>query len=372
MSAKPLRVAMLHWFTNPLNLEHVGGVVRVELSQLQEMRTRGVDVKLYGRKVRGHAQYVYALNDYQYLGKLQLRASLMEFMVRESKSDIWHCANISTLAWLNPKKTLVYFSNNADSVPLLAYEQRYKRYQKAFYAFCSQFTKDDFHNRYPDISEDHCFLIHQGVDVEYFQPPMDRPSKYDGIKRLFFLNQWSQEKGVWVLLKAIAILNKLRPQKDFRWVIGGSSRYWGIDPNDENRIKNAMQLVSKEFDNVEIIGDVKYSEYPGILKTMDIQVNPVVWQEPFGLVNVEAMAAGLPVIASAVGGIPEIVRSEINGLLIPPTNPEALARAINRLLDTPKLVEAMSIAARKTVVDSFTWQQHGEALLNVYRQIIGR
>ena len=90
------------------------------------------------------------------------------------------------------------------------------------------------------------------------------------------------------------------------------------------------------------------------------------------IANMEAMVTCLPVIASAVGGFQELVQHEVNGLLAPPGDAEALAHAVGQLLDVPARVASMAQAARRTVEEGFTWRHHAEKLLRVYMKVMDR
>src|SRR5262249_3834736 len=91
--------------------------------------------------------------------------------------------------------------------------------------------------------------------------------------------------------------------------------------------------------------------------------------EPFGLVNLEAMACEAPVVASAVGGIPEIVEDGRTGLLVPPADPAALAAAVNALLADPARARALGQAGRRRVLDRFTWAHTARQTLAVYQRV---
>ena len=113
-----------------------------------------------------------------------------------------------------------------------------------------------------------------------------------------------------------------------------------------------------------------YSELVKVYQSADIFVNPVIWEEPFGLVNIEAMATGLPVISSKVGGITEIVVEGETGLLIPPNNIQALVEAIERLLDDEKLRVKMGKEGRRRVERFFTWETHVNKLISLYNKMV--
>ncbi len=92
--------------------------------------------------------------------------------------------------------------------------------------------------------------------------------------------------------------------------------------------------------------------------------------EPMGIVNLEAMACETPVVASRVGGIPEVVEDGVTGLLVPPADPPALAAAVNELLRDPERGREMGKAGRRRVLEHFTWRAVAERTLELYRRLI--
>jgi glycosyltransferase involved in cell wall biosynthesis len=92
--------------------------------------------------------------------------------------------------------------------------------------------------------------------------------------------------------------------------------------------------------------------------------------EPFGIINLEAMACERPVVASAVGGIKEVVVPETTGLLVPPADPLALAEAINRVLGDRDWARRLGLAGRKRVEDHFSWAAIAETTKKMYQQLL--
>jgi glycogen synthase len=92
--------------------------------------------------------------------------------------------------------------------------------------------------------------------------------------------------------------------------------------------------------------------------------------EPFGIINLEAMACERPVVASAVGGIQEVVVNEKTGFLVPPADPKALANAINRVLRNPEMARQFGLAGRKRVEDHFSWTSIADKTLRMYRELL--
>src|SRR5256712_6729651 len=91
--------------------------------------------------------------------------------------------------------------------------------------------------------------------------------------------------------------------------------------------------------------------------------------EPFGIINLEAMACETPVVATRVGGIKEVVVDGETGLLVPPGDPVRLGKAITKVIEDPKLAARMGKAGRKRVLQHFTWDRIAEKTLKLYRTL---
>jgi glycosyltransferase involved in cell wall biosynthesis len=122
-------------------------------------------------------------------------------------------------------------------------------------------------------------------------------------------------------------------------------------------------------DRIKLTGPI--SEPWGVMKTFDCLVIPSL-QEAMGRVTLEALACGVPVVATAVGGIPEVIQSGHNGLLIPPQQPTALATAIASVLENPKLQEQFRDNGRRVLAEKFDIDQTRDRLLVLYRKLTKR
>ena len=107
------------------------------------------------------------------------------------------------------------------------------------------------------------------------------------------------------------------------------------------------------------------------MRSSKVLVLPSRW-EGFGLVIIEAMSNMLPVIASNVGGIPEIIENGRDGILVPPEDSETLAQAINDLLENKGLREKLSQAAYKKVKKEFSIKKYSVQILDLYRSLINK
>ena len=115
-------------------------------------------------------------------------------------------------------------------------------------------------------------------------------------------------------------------------------------------------------DRVEFAGRIKHSRLPSVLSATDVFVQPSIGEEAFGISVVEAMACGLPVLASNNGGMREIVMPGETGQLLPPGDVSAWQRALAALLSDPVLRHTMGSAARQRAIDRFTWAANAAAL----------
>jgi glycosyltransferase involved in cell wall biosynthesis len=123
-------------------------------------------------------------------------------------------------------------------------------------------------------------------------------------------------------------------------------------------------------DRVHLYGSVCREEMPMLLRSADV-VTATPWYEPFGIVPLEAMACGVPVVASAVGGMLDTVLDDVTGRLVPPRNARALADAVNPILCDTTLREHLGEAGRRRVCESYSWDRVAEQTVDVYRRVLG-
>ena len=198
-------------------------------------------------------------------------------------------------------------------------------------------------------------MVGAGVPEELFSLPR-RAENF----LLYFGRLDVYHKGIDTLLEAIAIIARTRPQIELRIAGRGSSL---------DRIK-AMVNGLGISGNVRLLGAVTDTERNDLLSTAAVQLMPSRF-EGFGLAAAEAMAAGVPLVAAAVGSLPEVVDAPRGGVLVPSGDPAALARETERLLDDPAAREALSLSARQSA-RRFTWDTVAEAHLRFIEHVAGR
>jgi len=204
-------------------------------------------------------------------------------------------------------------------------------------------------------------VVGNGVDAESFRRTdrTDALSRYD-IQRpyVLFVGRISEQKGIFHLLDAAA---ELPP--DVELVLCASSP---DTPALEERLRAAVRSRPRvRWINAMLPPDDVVQLY----SHASLFVCPSVY-EPFGIINLEAMACGTPVVATRVGGIPEVVVDGETGWLVPPADSAALATAVRRLLADPERAAAFGAAGRRRVEARFSWQRIADTTLGVYREAI--
>lgn len=198
-------------------------------------------------------------------------------------------------------------------------------------------------------------LIYNGVEVPVF-PPAPPPS---GAPMLLCLGRLAGEKGFDLALTAFASLVGRFP--DLRLIIAG-----GGPARSELEQQAAALGVAHA---VDFMGWVEPDTVPALMNTATVVVIPS-RQEAFGLVALEAALMARPVVATRVGGLPEVVMHQQHGLLVEKENGTALAEAIAFLLDHPETALRMGQAARHRAQQVFSFERHVDAYDALYRQLI--
>jgi len=173
-------------------------------------------------------------------------------------------------------------------------------------------------------------------------------------------------KGQHIFIEAFARLRQRRPDA-IAAIVGDPDGAQGEQYHAE--LKQQARALGVD-ENLLWLG--RRTDIPQLLAAFDTLAHCSVKPEPFGRVIIEGMAAGTPVIASDAGGAKEIVENEVNGLLTPPGDAQALALAMQRLLDDQALRTRLRENARKTVAERYTLAAHVAAVTSFYEEILGR
>lgn len=213
-------------------------------------------------------------------------------------------------------------------------------------------------------------LIPCGVDPKLFYPENRQQSKkalgLTGKKVAIYVGRLEENKGLGTLLEALEILAKKNSPclQDLRLIIVGG------DDWSKNHLKKT--LLSRGLTSwVTFVGAKSQEELPLYYRAADVCVVPS-YYETFGLVAIEAMACGTPVIASRVGGLKFTVVDGATGYHVPPRDPLALAEKIEQILSNPIVSRKLGETAARRVHQIFTWPRLVENLSSLYETMISR
>jgi glycosyltransferase involved in cell wall biosynthesis len=208
-------------------------------------------------------------------------------------------------------------------------------------------------------------VIYNGVDTNYFHPVNKKESRKKlglpknrkiilSVRRLVYKN------GLDTLIESIPLLTRDHP--DLLFVVAGKGP-------SRKLIENRVKELGIDA-NIKLTGFVPDRLLPVYYDAADYFVIPSASGEGLPLVLLEAMACGLPVIATTVGGTPEIIKHMKNGVLVPPRNPEAMAETISKILSEERLGPTIGEEARRIVENRFTWEKNLHQLQEIYKKVI--
>ena len=207
-------------------------------------------------------------------------------------------------------------------------------------------------------------VIYGGADPARFRP---RDAVGEGV---LYVGRLTPHKGVDVLLSALPAGARL--------LVAGSEGH-DSRPPESGYPRLLRQLAAGR--RVEFLGPVSETELPRLYASARVLVLPSVHRtcygrrvevsELLGLVAIEAMAAGIPVVASRLGGLPEVVEDGVTGFLVTPGDPQELGDRLRQLLADPGLAHSMGRAGRRRVLQKLTWEACADRCLAAYLELVG-
>jgi starch synthase len=212
----------------------------------------------------------------------------------------------------------------------------------------SEGMKKDIMKCYP-IPSSRISVVYNGIDPAIYS--IRRPY-------VLFVGRLTRQKGVFDLLEAS---KRFLPGTQLVLATG--------KPDEPGILDDLKRAVKGRRDVVWMNSMLRQKETIALYSGASVAVTPSVY-EPFGIVVVEAMACGAPVVASAVGGIREIVENRQSGLLVPPARPAALAEAVNRVLSDRTLARNLARNARRRVEGHFTWKAAAKKTFDLYKRLL--
>ncbi len=209
-----------------------------------------------------------------------------------------------------------------------------------------------------------------GVDLEHFTPEPPTTASHSAPERryryrLLSVGRLVPRKGSDIIIEALTRL----PETELLIAGGAGSGARTPEPEHDRLVTVAERL--EVADRVRLIGQVARTDMPALLRSADLVVcSP--WYEPFGIVPLEAMACGVPVVAAAVGGMLDTVVDSVTGALVPPRDPVALANVIGPLLESPSRRAELARAGLERVRSRYSWDRVAADTAAVYQQTVGR
>jgi len=223
----------------------------------------------------------------------------------------------------------------------------------------SRDMKADIQKAYP-IPASRVAVIHNGVDPEKYSPRDGSESLAKFMIRkpyVFFVGRLSRQKGIFDLVAAMDHVPE------------GTTLVLATGKPDTPEIETDLRSALRSRNDVVWIRDMlEDHDLVNLYNEAALFACPSVY-EPFGIINLEAMACETPVVATRVGGIKEVVVDEETGLLVPPGEPVKLGRAITRILEDPATGAKMGKAGRRHVLKLFTWDRIAAKTLELYRSL---
>ncbi|HVM41396.1 MAG TPA: glycosyltransferase [Acidimicrobiia bacterium] len=214
------------------------------------------------------------------------------------------------------------------------------------------------------LSSDRVNVVPCGVDLTQFGPEGPAEERTPGMRRVGVLTRLVERKGVGNVIEAMAAV----PNAELV-VVGGPEP--GDLPNDPEarRLRDVAERAGVA-ERVTLRGRIPRTDVPVFLRSCDVVVCAP-WYEPFGIVPLEAMACGVPVVASAVGGMLDTVVDGVTGIHVPPRSPDRLAEALSELLPNAATLAAMGEAGARRAT-SFSWERVAASTAEIYADLVDR
>jgi starch synthase len=227
--------------------------------------------------------------------------------------------------------------------------------------------RSDILSVYPEIPRERVHVIRNGIDTKQYAPDratdvLEKHGVDPDRPYVIFVGRITRQKGVPVLLRAAAALD---PDAQLVLCAGAADT-----PELGAEVASLVAELQATRTGVLWIPDMlPKPEVVQLLTHATAFVCPSVY-EPLGIVNLEAMACATAVVASRVGGIPEVVDGGVTGLLVPPDDPASLADALNLLLRDPDDAKEMGEAGRERAVAEFSWESVATQTASLYASLL--
>lgn len=235
----------------------------------------------------------------------------------------------------------------------------------------SQSVADELVNSY-GIAKERISVVSNGVDLEVFHHLRSRAVILERLgldtssRVILYLGGFRLLKGPKFLIQAAKII--LEELENAQIIFVGNPQH----PLEKPYVETMLNLIKKLRlnDMLHVVKNIPYIQMPQYMSAADVLVVPSIY-EASPKVLFEAMACGTPVVATAVGGIRDIVTTGETGMLVKPGNSNALAEAIIKTLSNPDLRKKISLNCKNLVKEQFTWAHVSERIIRIYKELCG-
>jgi len=312
-------------------------------------------------EVTGAKHYILAVNKKSLISIYKLIPKLVE-IIKKEEIDIVH-ARSRVPAWI------AYFACRRSKAIFITTCHGY--YKKHPFSYVMGWSKRVIvlsnviaRHMIEDLFVPHerIVLVPRSVDLERFKY-LDPETKRREVFNVGIIGRITPLKGHLHFIKAMARIYRLVPQLKI-WIVGDA-------PASKEAYKEELQILVRRFGLwhcTEFLGTQR--DIPGILEHLDLVVLATTTHEAFGRVIVEAQAAGVPVVATKVGGVIDIIEDGKNGLLVPPADPVGIADAIMRIFKDPQLAKDLAQNAYLKVKEKYNVELMVKNTLDVYRDAL--
>lgn len=320
-----------------------GGSEVVLWEDARILESAGIPVRVYARAARHGAPVTI----------LPIHTSLAQFntieyargILRKEPEALILAYNEPALAGCAPERTVARFDWTSPLPRCWNWPVCISRFERARYLFPSESERRIFLDSHARIPPNRAFVIRNAVDLQVFAPRKEPPAAdRDPSVRVGFAGQWSAGKGLPELLAAWSEVKASFPAAQL--CLAGGPKLWKREEEPVGARESEGLIRTLERNGlVRLVGTIPRSEMPQFWTSVDIAVVPSL-SESFGLVALEALACGVPVIATNVGGLKEVVVHGESGLLIPPGDAASLDRALRELIGNTSLRQRLAAGAR--------------------------
>jgi glycosyltransferase involved in cell wall biosynthesis len=226
----------------------------------------------------------------------------------------------------------------------------------------SEATKRTLMASAPWLDASRVHVIYNGIDPDRYGPEYTRSIRGElaipsGVPLIGFVGRLNVQKGIEYLLQAFVSVIERRPDAHLLMVGVGDLHDYVLEFVHQHGLESQLHLTGFRDD------------IPNVMDSIDVCVLPSLW-EGFGIVLIEAMAAGKPCVTTNISSMPEIVQHDVTGLVVPPHNADALAQALLKILDDRALATRLGMAGRQDVLQKFSIDRMIENYERVFAQYI--